>query len=191
MKQKKTEHLFSLNWQPLQPSSLQNSQLFHFCKLVEWHPSTLIHFSHRPVKQGVHWWAYNTCSSCRRRLSLTSIPAEFLWQSLGPRECKREKARPSRAVENTYYGKKIVIPSKSYVSKKERKKEKKNLIFRSLCSANLMGWGHLSWGKWSHHHPQGTLCSRNLSRIPQWMNHSSGKSDPVCTVKKENGTQWI
>jgi len=68
---------------------------------------------------------------------LTSIPAEFLWQSLGPRECKHEKARPSRAVENTYYGKKIVIPSKSYVSKKrkkERKKEKKTNLQKSVFS---------------------------------------------------------
>lgn len=65
---------------------------------------------------------------------MTSIPAEFLWQSLGPRECKREKARPSRAVENTYYGKKIVIPSKSYVSKKKKERKKKTNLQKSVFS---------------------------------------------------------
>ena len=70
---------------------------------------------------------------------MTSIPAEFLWQSLGPRECKREKARPSRDVENTYYGKKIVIPSKSYVSKKERKKERKKTNLQKSVFSQLDG----------------------------------------------------
>ena len=70
---------------------------------------------------------------------MTSIPAEFLWQSLGPRECKREKARPSRAVENTYYGKKIVIPSKSYVSKKRKKERKKNPNLQKSVFSQLDG----------------------------------------------------
>ena len=70
---------------------------------------------------------------------MTSIPAEFLWQSLGPRECKHEKARPSRAVENTYYGKKIVIPSKSYVSKKRKKERKKNPNLQKSVFSQLDG----------------------------------------------------
>uniref|UniRef100_A0A8C2Y7V3 Uncharacterized protein n=1 Tax=Coturnix japonica TaxID=93934 RepID=A0A8C2Y7V3_COTJA len=64
-----------------------------------------------------------------------------------------------------------------------------SVVCRRSCCFLLLGSDWPIQGKWSYHDPQGAPCSRNLSRIPQWMNHSSGKSNPVCTVKKENGTQ--
>lgn len=67
--------------------------------------------------------------------------------------------------------------------------DEKAQFFRSLCSANLTGCEGICPEANEILSAQGSLLSWNLAGIPQQMNHSSGKSVLVCTIKKENGTQ--
>lgn len=97
-------------------------------------------------------------------------------------------ASPATAVSGFPKPFKTFIMGRKIVMLSEILHVEKVQFFRSLCSANLTGCEGICPEANDTLSAQGSLLSRNLSGIPQQMNHSSGKSVLVCTIKKENGT---
>lgn len=107
---------------------------------------------------------------------------ELLWQQLEPKKCGAlRKPGESKDFQSLRH---LLWEANCYAEWNLTRWKSPNLK-RSVFSQPDRLWGHLSWGKWSHRQPKGALLSRNSSGIPQQMNHSSGKSIPVCTIKRE------